>query len=370
VVNRTDRFVHTSPHYVVSNIDWIQTRYLFVKSSTPTRFSGQPSAVYEQDPSRLAFNEQQQAILIPITAISKSRRPGTKIELTETGSTKRNKTVVITDQATAERLEDDANSIASDDEDLNLLVPSIVEDCEIAFGKYNGLSSPNASLESKGKKRSAEDSGETDFVPGSLSVDGIQFLAPPNDATRTSTQALMRSFREVLEVQESNPLSRLGWYIDSNLVNNMYQWIVELHSFPPHLPLSKDLKAAWLTSVVLEMRFSSNYPFTPPFIRVVKPRFLPFGQGGGGNVTEGGAMCMEILTNNGWTAAQAIDGLLLQVRMAICDEERPARLASRGHGGVRGSETYGIGEAVAAYIRACRNHGWTVPDGFEKLGQE
>lgn len=370
VVNRTDRFVHTNPHYVVSNIDWIQTRYLFVKSSTPTHFPGQPSQVYEQDPSHRAFNEQQEAISIPITAISKSRRPGMKIELTEAGSTKRNKMVVITDQATAERLEDDARSIASDDEDLNLFVPSIVEDCEIAFGKYNGLSSLIASPEIKGKKRSAEDSGETDFVPGSLNTDGIRFLDPPNDATRTSTQSLMRAFRGLLEVQEGNPLSRLGWYIDSNLVNNMYQWIVELHSFPPHLPLSQDMKAAGLTSVVLEMRFSSNYPFTPPFIRVVKPRFLPFGQGGGGNVTEGGAMCMEILTNNGWTAAQAIDGLLLQVRMAICDEERPARLATRGDGGVHRSETYGVGEAVAAYIRACRNHGWTVPDGFEKLGLE
>lgn len=81
-------------------------------------------------------------------------------------------------------------------------------------------------------------------------------------------------------------------------------------------------------------------------------------------MTEGGAMCMEALTNNGWTAAQAIDGLLLQVRMAILDEERPARLVSRG---VPGRETYGIGEAVEAYIRACRNHGWTVPDGFEKM---
>lgn len=372
VINRPDKFVHTNPHYVVSNIDWIQTRYLFVKSAIPAKFPGRPSTVYEQDPSRQAFNEQTQAITIPITAISKSRRPGMKIELNEAGTPKRNKTVVATDQATAERLEDDANSIASDDDDLALLLPDMVEDCEAALDKYQGLSSPTASPKGQGKKRAAENNDDTDFVPGTLDVDGIQFLAPPNDATRTSTQALMRSFREALEVQENTPCSTLGWFIDPNLVNNMYQWIVELHSFPVHLPLAADLKGAGLTSVVLEMRFSSNYPFTPPFIRVVKPRFLPFAQGGGGNVTEGGAMCMEILTNNGWTAAQAIDGLLLQVRMAICDEERPARLAFRTNGSViaPGFDTYGIGEAIAAYIRACRNHGWTVPDGFEKFGQQ
>lgn len=80
---------------------------------------------------------------------------------------------------------------------------------------------------------------------------------------------------------------------------------------------------------------------------------------------------MEILTNNGWTAAQSIDGLLLQVRMAITDEERPARLAKgAGRGGLLEHSTYGVGEAVEAYKRACRTHGWTVPSGFDSLGKE
>jgi len=366
VINRPDKYVSTHPHYVVSEIDWIQTRYLFVKSASFAKFEGQPSTVYEQDPSRRAFNEKNQGIMIPIAAISKSRRPGTTVELAEAGTHKRNKSVVVTDQATAERLEDDANSVVSDDDDLALFLPTIVEDCEAALQEYQGLSSPCGSGKGKGKKRAAENHDDTDFIPGNLDVDGIRFLAPPNDATSASTQALMRAFRDTLDVQEKTSCATLGWYIDPNLVDNMYQWIVELHSFPAHLPLAADMKAAGLTSVVLEMRFSSNYPFTPPFIRVVKPRFLPFAQGGGGNVTEGGAMCMEILTNNGWTAAQAIDGLLLQVRMAICDEERPARLALQG----KGAATYSVGEAIAAYQRACRNHGWTIPEGFEKFGQQ
>ncbi|KAK5064774.1 hypothetical protein LTR84_000608 [Exophiala bonariae] len=346
VVNQPTQFVSRQPHYVVGNIDWIQTRYLFVKSKIPTESCGQPSAVYEQDPSHTVYNERAKPITIPITAISKSRRPGKSIVSDVSGSTKRSKMVRDTDQATAERLNDDAESLASDDEDLAV---------------FDGAS--DMILE---KKREVEDAdGEkTDFVPGSLDVSGIQFLAPPKEASMTSTRALMRSFREILAVQEDTSPAKLGWYINPDMAENMYQWIVELHSFPHNLPLSKDMKAAGLTSVVLEMRFSNNYPFAPPFIRVVKPRFLPFRQGGGGNVTEGGAMCMEALTNTGWTAAQAIDGLLLQVRMAILDEERPARLATRGNAG---RETYGIGEAVEAYIRACRNHGWTVPEGFEKM---
>lgn len=29
---------------------------------------------------------------------------------------------------------------------------------------------------------------------------------------------------------------------------------------------------------------------------------------------------------------------------------------------------YGIGEAVEAYIRACKMHGWEVPKDFHRLG--
>jgi ubiquitin-conjugating enzyme E2 Q len=76
----------------------------------------------------------------------------------------------------------------------------------------------------------------------------------------------------------------------------MYQWIVELHSFDDGLPLAKDMKKAGIKSVVLEIRFGKDFPMSPPFVRVIRPRFLPFMSGGGGNVTAGGAMCMELLT--------------------------------------------------------------------------
>jgi ubiquitin-conjugating enzyme E2 Q len=128
------------------------------------------------------------------------------------------------------------------------------------------------------------------------------------------------------------------------------------------------MKKAGVKSIVMEMRFTSQFPFAPPFIRVVQPRFMPFGQGGGGHVTEGGAICMELLTNTGWSAVSTVEMILLQVRLAMSDEGRPARLAtadSRGWGG-RG-DSYAVGEAVAAYERACRAHGWAIPQGFSEM---
>jgi ubiquitin-conjugating enzyme E2 Q len=158
-------------------------------------------------------------------------------------------------------------------------------------------------------------------------------------------------------------LHELGWYIDRETIQNVYQWIVELHSFDPDLPLSKDMKTAGIQSVVLEIRFGKEYPMSPPFVRVIRPRFLPFMQGGGGHVTAGGAMCMELLTNSGWSSASSIESVLLQVRMAISNlEPKPARLETPGK---QQQWDYGVAEAMEAYTRACRLHGWAVPKDFK-----
>lgn len=191
-------------------------------------------------------------------------------------------------------------------------------------------------------------------------------LDPPTYATTSATMRLQKELQAVLKVQKATPLHELGWYIDAELVTNVYQWIVELHSFDLSLPLAKDMKTAGLTSIVLEVRFGKDYPHSPPFIRVIKPRFLPFTAGGGGHVTGGGAMCMELLTNSGWSAVSSIEGVLLQVRMAIMNlDPKPARLENNSTASRR---TYGTGEAMEAYIRACHAHGWEVPKDFKDFG--
>lgn len=205
----------------------------------------------------------------------------------------------------------------------------------------------------------------TDFVPGSLDQSTLPMLEPPSYATPGATKSLNRALREVLAIQEKTPLHELGWYIDQELISNVYQWIVELHSFDSALPLAKDMKAAGLTSVVLEIRFGKDFPFSPPFVRVIRPRFLAFMSGGGGHVTAGGAMCMELLTNTGWSSVSTIESVLLQVRMAISSTEpKPARLESQ----VRGKQRdYGTGEAIEAFKRACHAHGWVVPAEFDSF---
>jgi ubiquitin-conjugating enzyme E2 Q len=89
------------------------------------------------------------------------------------------------------------------------------------------------------------------------------------------------------------------------------------------------MKAQKINSLVFEVRFPPTFPHAPPFFRILQPRLLPFIQGGGGHVTGGGSMCMELLTADGWLPSYSLSSVLFQIKMAISNlEPRPARLAS------------------------------------------
>ena len=354
IVNAPGQFVSRSPHLVVAQLDWIQSRYLFVKCNIEAMDIADtaPSQVYEQDPSYTPVGEKNTQLLIPHTAVSKCRRRVSKVVKA------RNKKVKI------ESVQDfEEAAILSDDtdvEDLQLFFSDGDDGPEILEVKSNkGKEKPLPELPSK------EVNPHTDFIPGKLDLHSLPILEPPSYATSMATKALQRELTATLKVQDTHPAHELGWYIDRELVDNVYQWIVELHSFESHLPLAKDLKSKGLKSVIMEIRFGKDYPMSPPFVRVIRPRFLSFMQGGGGHVTVGGALCMELLTNSGWSAVSNIESVLLQVRLAMSSTDpKPARLE---HGAVR---DYQVGEAVEAFIRACKAHGVSISGYIQSDGME
>ncbi|KAJ3515034.1 hypothetical protein NM208_g15011 [Fusarium decemcellulare] len=165
-------------------------------------------------------------------------------------------------------------------------------------------------------------------------------------------------------MQSGTDLASLGWYIDFEKLDNLFHWIVELHSFDKNLPLAQDMMRAGCSSIVLELRFGASYPISPPFVRVVRPRFLPFAQGGGGHVTAGGAICSELLTNSGWSPALSLEKVFIEVRTNLCDIDPPARLDSSSN---REVIDYNILEAVDAFRRAATTHRWQIPSDLEMI---
>ena len=103
-------------------------------------------------------------------------------------------------------------------------------------------------------------------------------MPAPIDSTSMATMALQRELNSMLKEQEqAKSLRELGWYMPPEFMeDNLYQWIVEMHSFDKDLPIAKDLAQRKVNSLVFEIRFPPSFPHGPPFFRILKPRFLPF----------------------------------------------------------------------------------------------
>ncbi|KAK4458827.1 hypothetical protein QBC42DRAFT_313354 [Cladorrhinum samala] len=351
IINAPDQFVSKDPHYVVAQPDWHQCRYLFIQ---PVPEARGPAMEEASKLPKGSFHSLAQGFE-PLGSTGHSLKIPLSAIPTRTVSLGSEPPSILVKRTISEQQSD------ADGEDA--------EDVAIVFEAVEMESGGNTASPPPAKKLMVEKS-KTDFVPGSLDFSTLARLNPPSFANESALKALGKELKNLQAVQTKAPLHELGWYVDFDQVTNLFQWIVELHSFDPALPLANDMKVNGITSIVSEIRFPKDYPFSPPFVRIIRPRFLPFMHGGGGHVTLGGAMCMQLLTTSGWSPANSLESVLLQVRMALCScDPKPARLVpvnkkTSAEGGSRmGLDDYGIGEALDAYIRAADKHGWAVPEG-------
>jgi ubiquitin-conjugating enzyme E2 Q len=64
-----------------------------------------------------------------------------------------------------------------------------------------------------------------------------------------------------------------------------------------------------------------------------------------------------MLVTDGWLPSYSIEKIIMQIRLQLCDMDRPARLLLNGPAA---ASDYSVGEAIDAYKRAASSHGWTV----------
>ncbi|KAI5456386.1 hypothetical protein BGZ63DRAFT_429046 [Mariannaea sp. PMI_226] len=379
VINEPSQFVSNSPHYVVDKLEWIQCRYLFVCVEPSQEAKAQPfpkplaqetTGYLPQDPLCHLLGPGQTPLQIPFSAIPARRRHALNKNADENGQPS---VLVEGDHLRDEWMlaKDDIDRLSdSEDETLNNLVVRQRRRSSVDSGME--MARPlklTTTMQEERKAHSISGSSLTNtipdhiggFCPGALDLDSLPKLLEPDFAASSpaALRSLNREIKELQRTQSRSELRTLGWYIDFDKLSNLFHWIVELHSFDESLPLVQDMKRAGHGSVVLEIRFGSSFPLSPPFVRVVRPRFLPFSQGGGGHVTMGGAICSELLTNSGWSPALSLEKVFLDVRVNLSDMDPPARLDTRTYGG---TSDYGFGEAVDAFRRAAIAHGWQLPN--------
>jgi len=163
----------------------------------------------------------------------------------------------------------------------------------------------------------------------------------------SSKKATQRIAAELKSIQKGDP-AKSGFSIEL-VKDNMYLWEVKLFGFDPKdEPIARDMKRLGVKNIVVHIKFPEDFPLSPPFCRIVRPKF----QFHTGHVTLGGSICMELLTRKGWSPENSIEAVIMTIRSNFL--EGGARLES-AHG------EYSEAEAREAFDRLVRNHGWDKP---------
>ncbi|XP_008553463.1 ubiquitin-conjugating enzyme E2Q-like protein 1 [Microplitis demolitor] len=162
---------------------------------------------------------------------------------------------------------------------------------------------------------------------------------------------LRRLMKELTEIQKSQ--HQRDATFTAELVNdNLFEWHVRLHKIDPESELAGDMRELNIPHILLHITFPDNFPFAPPFMRVISPRIEK------GFVMEGGAICMELLTPRGWASAYTIEAVITQFAASIVKGQgRIARKPKTNKEFNRRSAE----ESFRSLVKAHEKYGWVTP---------
>ncbi|KAG5675406.1 hypothetical protein PVAND_005314 [Polypedilum vanderplanki] len=129
----------------------------------------------------------------------------------------------------------------------------------------------------------------------------------PKVDTTIRAKRLMKELKDLQKQRDTE--DRI---FEAELINdNLFEWHVKLFKIDQESPLAQDMIELNVEYILLHLIFPDNFPFAPPFMRVVEPRIEK------GYVMEGGAICMELLTPRGWASAYTIEAVLMQFAASL-----------------------------------------------------
>ncbi|KAL4062668.1 hypothetical protein J3A83DRAFT_4381480 [Scleroderma citrinum] len=323
IINIPSQFACMDP-YVVDKTDWIMCRYLLVEPGNheeSRRDSRSPELVsgnfLKQDPRWMALLGS-----VPVKIPKPSHHLDKLLEACRKAW----------------------SPAQYDEEDMAIFnVPNELQDIDIPASAVTPRNPPREKWAS-----------DHDWVENNVQ----NLLPPPTESSTIATIALQRElkgiYKEQQRVRKRDEMELLGWYIPPEFnEDNLYQWIVEMHSFYPELPAAKDMKEKGVNSLMFEIRFPPSFPHSPPFFRMICPHFLTYMEGGGGHVTVGKWFNMYGSTN----AGSQVTAILLQIKLTILNTDPwPVRLHL-----VNWNRPYTPREALNGYTWAAALHNWKAP---------
>ncbi|XP_077173509.1 ubiquitin-conjugating enzyme E2 Q2 isoform X2 [Paroedura picta] len=178
-----------------------------------------------------------------------------------------------------------------------------------------------------------------------------------NGAISGSVQASDRLMKELRDIYRS-PSYKTGIYSVELVNDSLYEWHVKLLKVDPDSPLHGDLQVLkekeGIEYILLNFAFKDNFPFDPPFVRVISPVLT------GGYVLGGGALCMELLTKQGWSSAYSTESVIMQINATLVKGKARVQFGAN-------KNQYNLARAQQSYKSLVQLHekngmyGWFTP---------
>ncbi|XP_045651058.1 ubiquitin-conjugating enzyme E2 Q2 isoform X2 [Ursus americanus] len=176
----------------------------------------------------------------------------------------------------------------------------------------------------------------------------------PSGAVSGSVQASDRLMKELRDIYRSQSY-KAGIYSVELINDSLYDWHVKLQKVDPDSPLHSDLQILkekeGIEYILLNFSFKDNFPFDPPFVRVVLPVLS------GGYVLGGGALCMELLTKQGWSSAYSIESVIMQINATLVKGKARVQFGAN-------KNQYNLARAQQSYnsiVQIHEKNGWYTP---------
>ncbi|XP_053822970.1 ubiquitin-conjugating enzyme E2 Q1 isoform X3 [Vidua macroura] len=176
----------------------------------------------------------------------------------------------------------------------------------------------------------------------------------PEGAVSGSVQATDRLMKELRDIYRS-PSFKGGYYAVELVNDSLYDWNVKLLKVDEDSALHNDLQILkekeGTDFILLNFSFKDNFPFDPPFVRVVSPVLS------GGYVLGGGAICMELLTKQGWSSAYSIESVIMQISATLVKGKARVQFGAN-------KNQYSLTRAQQSYkslVQIHEKNGWYTP---------
>lgn len=134
--------------------------------------------------------------------------------------------------------------------------------------------------------------------------------------------------------------------------DNLYEWHVRLYKVDSESDLGNDMRELGIHYILLHLVFPENFPFAPPFVRVISPRIEK------GFVMEGGAICMELLTPRGWASAYTVEAVIMQFAASVVKGQGRIQRKTKGQK-VFNRRT--AEESFRSLVKTHDKYGWVTP---------